>query len=101
MSVINEAASKLASKLNNELHFLGGLSDQHIKFISFFIQEKLGFRKFRYEIKYLETPKRLIIHVYTPEGQELYCRPKPADLFAKMVEYLGIDKDWVIIFAKR
>jgi hypothetical protein len=100
-SVINGVGQKLAKKLNDQLHFLGGLEDQHIKFITFFVKEKLGFSKFRFEIKYLETPKRIIIHLYTVDGQELWCKPKPADMFDKMVEFLNLEKDWKIEYAKK
>ena len=97
---LEQAAKKLYSKLNEQLLVLGGLTDDHIKFITFFITERLGFSKFRFEVRYLESPKRFIIHLYTLQGQEIYTRPKPDNLLDEMTDFLDL-KDWKIEFAKR
>lgn len=91
---------KVIDKVNNELVHLGGLTDQHTKFITYFVNQVLKFENFRFELRYLESPKRFIIHVYTVDGQEVWCKPKPADILDKMEKHLKME-GWRIEFAKR
>lgn len=98
---ISPLVKRVVERVNDDLIHLGGLTDQHVKMITFYVTEKLGFKKFRYEIKYLEKPKRFIIHIFSHDGtMELYCKPKPADILDKMAEYLKLP-EWKISFAER
>src|SRR4051812_25425118 len=87
---LSHAAKLVKERLDEQIVHLGGLEDRHIKFITYIVKHHLGFQKFRFEIRYLDKPKTLTIHIFAEDGTELFVKPKPADMIDKMNEYLNL-----------
>lgn len=99
-SPIVTAVEKIQKDISAKMADLGGLHDNHIKFITYYLIDVIKIENFTFEIKYLEKPKRFVIRTFTKNGQEVYCKPKPADFLDKMRDHMGLDQ-WVIEFNKR
>jgi len=87
-------------RMGDQIVALGGLEDRHIKIISWFIKDILRFDQFRLEMKYLETPKRLIIHLHSDDGNELFIKLKDSQPIDKIKEYLQLPS-WTVELAKK
>lgn len=95
------AVSRVAhQRVQESVQALGGLDDNHLKFLTYFMVHELKWPNFRFEMDYRSKPKILTIHCFTQEGAELYVRPKQADLLDKMVKYLNL-LEWQFKFARK
>lgn len=97
---ISQVVKVVENRLQKALIELGGLEDNHLKFLTYFVKYEFKIPHFRFEMNYRSNPKVLTIHCFTDSGQEMYVRAKQVDLFDKMTEHLGL-KNWTIKFAER
>jgi hypothetical protein len=97
---VSAVAKVVHNRVQESIRSLGGLDDKHLKFLTYYVTHELKIPAFRFEMDYRSTPKLLVIHVYTNEGQELFIRPKQADVLDKMVKYLNLP-EWQFIFARK
>lgn len=97
---ISQVAKVVEKRLQKALIELGGLEDNHLKFVTYFVKYEFKIPVFRFEMNYRSNPKLLTIHCYTNSGQEMFVRAKQADIFDKMVKHLGLE-NWTFKFAER
>lgn len=97
---ISQVAKVVENRLQKALIELGGLEDNHLKFLTYFVKHEFKIPVFKFKMNYRSNPKVLTIHCFTNEGQEMFVRAKQADIFVKMAEHLGL-KNWTIKFAER
>jgi hypothetical protein len=97
---ISQVAKVVEKRLQTALIELGGLEDNHLKFLTYFVKHEFKIPLFRFEMNYRSKPKTLTIHCFTDSGQEMYVKAKQVDIFDKMVKHLGLE-NWTFRFAEK
>ena len=96
-TMIKDAAKKMAERLSDQFSFLEGLTDKHIKFITYFLSHEMKVPHFDIEIKYLGQ-KEIILHVFDDQANEVFIKPKSGSSFDKFKQYLNLPA-WDVKFA--
>ena len=101
---VSQVVSLVQKRVEKAVSELGGLDDNHLKFLAYWLKYEMMCSHYRLEMNYQSKPKLMTIHVFSlgphREWVEFYLRPKQVDLLDKIGEYLKL-AEWEIEFAKR
>lgn len=99
---ISKVASLVHARVGEALLGLGGLEDQHLKYLTYYVRYELKVPNFRFKVDTTKNPKVLTIHCFTTgdDPKEVFIRPKQPDILDKMAKHLGLSQ-WKFEFARK
>lgn len=97
---VSQVVSLVQKRVENAVSELGGLDDNHLKFLAYWLRYEMRCPHYRLEMDYQSKPKLMTIHVFSQEWVEFYLKPKVPDITGKIAKYLKLDQ-WNIQFARR
>jgi len=91
------AAKVVYDRLQEKFKDLGGLNDVALKRLIFVIKEHLFkdqplIKDFRFDVHTKDEPKRIVVHVFGPDGREMWVKLKDGNVFEQFGEWMGTEQ---------
>ena len=101
MSDIKRSTFALKAKEINDLYTkeIGSFDENKASVLFYILKEDMGLSNCKVDVFYEETPKRIVIHSFDSNNNEVFIKPKKVSALDDLSKFLGID-EYKIEFAR-